>query len=149
MSLLCDNIDGFPVNFKEKSPLKGFRYPVFHNKEFNINYYVIEKPTYVLKSKVEYEFRKDKEEPEDGSEYFSLDQTMSKDLLDHYYDDGYRKLFILLKGPTLNYIKGTVLEKTSYKKNKMYMGLYVSNRDWNFKSLMFSTKEMTFIKKET
>ena len=152
MSLLIDKLEGYNVKFKQRKPVPGFRYPVFEDEDNKIFYYVIEKPTNIMKDKVEYIFKEGIPEPKDGVEYVAL----SRDMMVEFSRQGpNKKIFVMLKGPTLDYVKGFILDIAEWKKGtfrkdkKIYLGEYVSNRNYNFKSHMFATSEMTFIKKDT
>jgi len=152
MSLLIEKLEGYNVKFKQRKPVDGFRYPVFEDEENKIFYYVIEKPTNVMKDKVEYLFKKNIQEPKDGVEYVSISNDMMKEFSTR---TSVEKLFLMLKGPTLDYVKGYILDLKEWRKGlfeegnqKIYLGRYVSNRNYNFKSHMFATSEMTFIKKD-
>lgn len=150
MSLLIEELNGFNVKFKLKKPVEGFRYPVFLDEENRVFYYVIEKPTYIMKDKVEYEFLAGYDEPEDGVEYVAIAKDMMNKFIQSTEADN---LLVLLKGPTLNYVKGHVFNLKRWKEgteqsDNIYMGDYVSNRNHNFKSHMFATSKMTYVKKE-
>tara|TARA_Y100001978_G_scaffold181680_1_gene178018 strand:- start:347 stop:808 length:462 start_codon:yes stop_codon:yes gene_type:complete len=146
---LIEELDGYKVKFKQKKPEEGFRYPVFLDEESKIYYYVIEKPTYIMKDKVEYTF-KQTEEPDNGIEYVAI----AKDMMDKFAKSlDAEKLFMMLKGPELNYVKGYIFDLRQWQKKggdelDIYIGDYISNRNHNFKSHMFLTSKMTYIKQE-
>ena len=149
--MILEKLEGFDVKFKQKKPIDGFRYPVFLDDENKVFYYVIEKPTYVIKDKVEYKFKNNTEEPENGIEYVAI----AKDMMDKFAKSlDAEKLFMMLKGPELNYVKGYVFDLKKWKEDaekdrlKIYIGDYISNRNHNFKSHMFLTSEMHYIKQE-
>ena len=148
---LIEELDGYKVKFKQRKPIEGFRYPVFLDEESKIYYYVIEKPTYIMKDKVEYMFKQtDGEEPDNGIEYVAI----AKDMMDKFANSlEAEKLFMMLKGPELNYVKGYIFDLKLWKKEKgehldIYIGDYISNRNHNFKSHMFITSAMAYIKQE-
>lgn len=148
--MIVEELEGIKVKFKQKKPIEGYRYPVFLDEEKKVFYYVIEKPTYVMKDKVEYSFKEGIDEPENGVEYVAI----SKDMMDKFSKSlDANKLMMMLKGPTLNYIKGYVFnlrkwQKGEEQKSPIYIGDYISNRNHNFKSHMFLTSEMDYIKQE-
>jgi len=149
--MIIEKLEGFDVKFKQKKPIDGFRYPVFLDEENKVFYYVIEKPTYIMKDKVEYKFKGGIEEPENGIEYVAI----AKDMMNKFAQSlDAENLFMMLKGPELNYIKGYVFNLKKWKQDvekdklKIYIGDYVSNRNHNFKSHMFLTSEMDYIKQE-
>jgi hypothetical protein len=147
---LLEELEGIKVKFKEKKPIEGFRYPVFLDEEKKVFYYVIEKPAYVMKDKIEYTFKESKPEPDNGIEYVAI----SKDMMDKFSKSlDAEKLFLMLKGPEINYVKGYIFDLRKWQKEggdklDIYMGDYISNRNHNFKSHMFNTSEMTYIKQE-
>ena len=118
---------------------------MFLDDENRVFYYVIEKPTYIMKDKVEYSFKKGIKEPEDGVEYVAI----AKDMMGKFtQSEEADYLFMQLKGPALNYVKGYVFNLADWESFDVYIGDYVSNRNHNFKSHMFVTSEMHYIKKE-
>lgn len=144
---LVEELEGFKVKFKEKKPVDGFRYPVFLDEDNKIYYYVIEKPTYIMKDKVEYMF-KDNIEQDNGIEYIAI----AKDMMDKFSKSlDAEKLFMMLKGPELDYVKGYIFDLKQWKKDggkklDIYIGDYISNRNHNFKSHMFLTSKLKYIK---
>lgn len=147
--MIIEELEGYKVKFKQRKPVEGFRYPVFLDEEKKIYYYVIEKPTYIMKDKVEYMFKNDQIR-DDGIEYVAI----AKDMMDKFSKSiDVKKLFMMLKGPELNYVKGYIFDLKDWQKNKgkeldIYIGDYISNRNHNFKSHMFLTSKMTYIKQE-
>ena len=147
--MIKEKLQGFDVKFKQKKPIEGFRYPVFLDEENKVFYYVIEKPTYIMKDKVEYMFKNGKEQ-DDGLEYVAI----AKDMMDKFAKSlDAEKLFMMLKGPELNYVKGYIFDLKTWKSESgkdldIYIGDYISNRNHNFKSHMFVTSQMEYIKKE-
>ena len=148
MSINKKVFEGVPVTITGKLD-PDFKQPVFYSKQYDIYYYIIFSTTYVgtlLDNNKSMLVNSSALEDRDRDlEMFSLNSA----IVDKIFYQQRKNLFVQIKGPDLDYIKGIKLSPESLEDSEIYVGKleFMTSRS-KYSNHFFTTKKFETLKEK-